>query len=148
MANPSLSRKYILFLSLGVIAAFTVFKMAGQEGSDTPEPSNAERLLAYSLDKNALEGDYQAGLQQIQLKRYDLAEPFIRKAALGGHHGAQFQLGNLYEQGFGVPKDGIQACYWYRVAADNGNAEALKALDRPSSQGKNGRNVTWEVENC
>lgn len=40
-----------------------------------------------------------------------------------GNAGARFNLGALYEQGNGVPKDYARAVNWYREAADQGDAE-------------------------
>jgi uncharacterized protein len=37
---------------------------------------------------------------------------------------AQFDLGLLYNKGWGVPRDYVQAVRWYRRAADQGNADA------------------------
>ena len=53
------------------------------------------------------------------------------KAAARGHHRAQFDIGQLYEQGDGVPRNGDAAMAWFRDAADGGIAAAgarLKAL--------------------
>ena len=41
-----------------------------------------------------------------------------------GEANAQFQLGDMYEQGQGVPQDYEEAVKWYRLAADQGNAYA------------------------
>ena len=37
---------------------------------------------------------------------------------------AQFNLGDMYEFGQGVPQDYEEAVNWYRLAADQGNATA------------------------
>ena len=42
--------------------------------------------------------------------------------------GAQCYLGRLYAKGIGVAKDEAQAAYWFRLAADGGNAEAQRNL--------------------
>ncbi len=55
----------------------------------------------------------------------------MRRAAEAGHPEAVFQLGALYEQGYGVPQDDIEAARWFKRAADLGHAQAdpkLKAL--------------------
>ena len=43
---------------------------------------------------------------------------------------AQNNLGWCYENGKGVPKDMKKAVYWYREAAEQGDAEAKDALRR------------------
>ncbi|MEI6762165.1 MAG: AAA family ATPase [Betaproteobacteria bacterium] len=42
--------------------------------------------------------------------------------------GARCYLGRLYAKGIGVAKDEAQAAYWFRLAADGGNAEAQRNL--------------------
>ena len=51
-----------------------------------------------------------------------LAVQWFRKAADQGNAGGQFMLGNMYDNGQGVPKDYALAVQWYRKAADQGNA--------------------------
>ena len=41
-----------------------------------------------------------------------------------GYDAAQASLGLMYRKGWGVPQDYAQAMFWYRRAADQGNAEA------------------------
>lgn len=57
-------------------------------------------------------GDYQTALTEWQA----LAEE--------GHANAQFGMGTLYANGFGVPFDNEQARNWYQLAAEQGHAEA------------------------
>ena len=35
---------------------------------------------------------------------------------------AQFNLGGMYNYGKGVPKDAVQAVFWYRKSAEQGNS--------------------------
>ena len=148
MAKDFSSVKPMFFVLLGVIACLLLAWLGLQDEREVPKPSNTPRADAYALDKTTLEDTYKDGLKEIGLQRYREAEPLIRKAALAGHSGAQLKLATLYENGFGLPKDGGQACYWYRVAAQNENAEAQKALDRPSPKSKKDEGATWEAENC
>jgi TPR repeat protein len=39
-------------------------------------------------------------------------------------------IGQLFESGTGVPRDVGQASYWYGIAINRGNAEALAAFNR------------------
>ena len=52
----------------------------------------------------------------------------IKEKAVGGSATAQLQLASLYEQGFGVRQDYVQAAHWYRKAAEQGNANAQDNL--------------------
>jgi TPR repeat protein len=59
---------------------------------------------------------------------------FLRAFALYQHlaeHGdarAQYRLGYMYYQGWGVDKDHTQAIYWYKKAADQGDDAAKQSL--------------------
>ena len=46
------------------------------------------------------------------------------QAAIQGHAGAQNNLGALYTTGQGLPKDLVQAYFWFSVASENGNKDA------------------------
>lgn len=58
------------------------------------------------------EGDYETSLAECQ----PLADE--------GNAGAQFCVGRLYANGFGVAMDDAQAIKWYGLASDAGHAEA------------------------
>lgn len=45
----------------------------------------------------------------------------IQRRAQRGDADAQVDLGAMYELGMGLPRDGIEALRWYRLAADQGN---------------------------
>ena len=51
---------------------------------------------------------------------------FAQLKALGnkGDAPAQNSLGFMYDNGEGVPKDAVQAVFWYRKSAEQGNAKA------------------------
>ena len=46
------------------------------------------------------------------------------KAAKQGNAGAQYELGEMYARGLGVPRDQTQAVAWYSKAADQGHPVA------------------------
>src|SRR5262249_17115377 len=48
-----------------------------------------------------------------------------RKAAEAGDDNAEYNIGLMYEQGEGVPKDARQALEWYRKAVAHGSAQAM-----------------------
>lgn len=52
-----------------------------------------------------------------------------RAAAEAGDVERQFELGELYEFGFRMPKNEVPALAWYIVAADNGHPKAGKRRD-------------------
>jgi len=61
---------------------------------------------------------------------------WYRKAAEQDFATAQFNLGDMYERGRGVPQDDVQAVAWYRKAAEQGDAGAQGSLAVCYSRGK------------
>jgi TPR repeat protein len=59
-----------------------------------------------------------------------------RLAAEQGEAPAQFLLGDIYEEGKGVPQDYVEAAKWYRRAAEQGYAAAQLLLGTLYAQGK------------
>jgi uncharacterized protein len=68
--------------------------------------------------------NYQLGLAYQKANNFAAAVAQYRKAADLGSALAQGNLGWMYQNGFGVPKDYAEALKWYRKAADQGNAAA------------------------
>src|SRR5262245_14694347 len=50
------------------------------------------------------------------------AVDWFKKAAAHGYAPAEFQMGQLYDFGFGVEQDDTQALAWYRKSAEHGSA--------------------------
>ena len=61
-------------------------------------------------------------------KLYPEAVECYRKAAEQGNVSAQYNLGLMYKNGFGVAKDYGEAVRWYRKAAEQGHAAAQNSL--------------------
>ena len=59
----------------------------------------------------------------------------LRALAEQGNAEAQFNLGQLYEHGRGVPKDYAEALRWYRLAAEQGDPFAQFDLGSHYSEG-------------
>jgi TPR repeat protein len=55
---------------------------------------------------------------------YVEAVKWFRKAAEQGHAIAQYNLGNCYDNGWGVTQNYAEAVKWYRKAAEQGLAQA------------------------
>lgn len=51
-------------------------------------------------------------------------DPALRAKAKAGDANSQFNIGMLYDNGQGVPKDHAEATRWFRKAAEQGNATA------------------------
>jgi len=76
-----------------------------------------------------------AGIEAYRSKDYQRAFEEWKLSAGAGDAEAQFDLGVLYAQGLGVPRDLSEAARWYRKAALQGYAEARFAMGRMYSQG-------------
>jgi len=54
---------------------------------------------------------------------------WYRKAAGGGFAAAQYNLGVMYANGSGVPKDAIEGLAWVNIAAASGNEVFVRNRD-------------------
>ncbi len=72
------------------------------------------------------ETDFHVGVEAWGRADYDRAVREFRLLANQGHAQAQVNLGILYSQGRGVPKDAVQAYMWYTLAAGQGDDLADK----------------------
>jgi len=94
--------------------------------------TEAERAIA-AVRLRADAGDVIAQLSLASLLYYgrdQTAESveWFRKAAAQQDASAEYQLGQLYEFGFGVAQDDREALVWYRRAAGHGSAAAQRAV--------------------
>lgn len=76
------------------------------------------------------ESQWQVGSTYARLGHPARAIPLLRSAAEAGHPRAAALLGSLREDGRGIEKSIEEAVHWYRVAADQGQADAMAALGR------------------
>jgi uncharacterized protein len=72
--------------------------------------------------------DYQAGMDANNRGDYATALREWRPLAEQGFTAAQFNLGQLYANGQGVPQDYVQARQWWEKAAAQGDANAQVSL--------------------
>ena len=70
-------------------------------------------------------GAYQRGLYVTALR-----EATQRLEKTPNDSAAMTLLGELYNQGLGVPQDSVKAAEWYRLAARGGDAHALSQAGR------------------
>ena len=74
------------------------------------------------------EGFFKRGFVAQQQQRDAKARQYYEKAAAAGHPGAQFQLAQLYREGWGGVRDAVQARRWLERAAAAGHPLARAAL--------------------
>jgi TPR repeat protein len=72
--------------------------------------------------------DFQAGVVAYKAHDYATAIENWRPIAEQGSHEAQYNMGLMYANGYGVPQDNAQAAQWYEKAAQQGYARAANAL--------------------
>lgn len=96
----------------------------------------------HACEQAAREGDLQAAFElgefhytgQRAPRDLARARQWFEQASLGGHAQAQYRLGIMFFRGEGVPANNVQAYIVLKMAATNGEEEALDAADRVSLQ--------------
>jgi TPR repeat protein len=76
----------------------------------------------------AAAGPLEDGQEAYRRKNYTRAFSLLRPEAERGQARAQYLLGRLYEDGFGVEQNYGEAARWYRAAAEQGDPLAQHAL--------------------
>lgn len=82
-------------------------------------------LVAFALSSTALfAGDLEKGYAAFDVGDYETSLAECQPLADEGNAAAQFCVGRLYANGFGVPMDDAKALYYYGAAADQGFPQA------------------------
>jgi len=81
-------------------------------------------LMPLAVAGAAFAGPLEDGVAAVERQDYAAALRLFRPLANQGNDIAQFDLGVMYDKGWGVPRDHVQAARWYRLAAAQGNADA------------------------
>ena len=77
---------------------------------------------------SVLAQDFEKGLAAYNAGDYATALKEWRWMAEEGNVGAQFNLGVMYHNGWGVIQDYAEAVKWYRLAADQENEQTKSSL--------------------
>ncbi|MGX2968482.1 tetratricopeptide repeat protein [Ursidibacter sp. B-7004-1] len=95
-------------------------------------------LTGYTQASNAeiIQQQFQQGLQAYKQKDYATALKLWQPLAEQGYETAQYNLGIMYLNGWGVALDYQQAVYWYQQAAQQGDADAQNNLGFMYYQGQ------------
>ena len=93
-------------------------------------------LTSPCIGKTLLPRDYQIGVDASMRGDFSAAKKEWEPLANKGESSSQFQLGWLYEEGYGVTKDYRTAIKWYRLAAEQGYAYAQTDLGQMYQMGK------------
>ncbi len=81
-------------------------------------------ILSITASCDSVKGDINVANEAYTKKDYKSAFEQYKKLAGSGNAVAQFNLGNMYSEGQGVPQNEEAALKWYRKAAEQGNANA------------------------
>jgi len=117
-------------LLLAICTAWVWF--AGAHSLDAQTNEDVARALAAARAK-ATAGDVIAQFSLGSFFYYgatDTAEAvgWFKTAAGQGYASAEFQMGQLYDFGFGVGQDDAQALAWYRKSAEHGSAAGQRSV--------------------
>ena len=103
---------------------------------DGSEDSSEDSSMNYKFYDFAPEYEFMSGVADYNKRNYTSALEHFRIAAINGHKGAQYKLGQMYAEGDGVVKNYDDALYWYKKAAERGDLDAQYALGNMYAKGE------------
>ena len=92
-------------------------------------------VLAVMLTTMASAADFQKGQDAYDAEDYATALAEFMPLAEARHPKAQFYLGLMYSNGYGVPKNKKEAVRWYRLGAEAGDAQSQRVLGHSYKSG-------------
>jgi TPR repeat protein len=84
--------------------------------------------MALSIAGTALADPLDAATAAFNQGDYEGALRLLQPLAQEGNRGAQYNLGMMYNEGRGVPRNSAEALKWFQRAADQGDREAQRDL--------------------
>jgi hypothetical protein len=124
IVSPSARRSHLTHVALLLLVLGTVALVMGYLLAPT-----IERHWANSAKQNqGISQDVSVPLQSSAGRSHPIAPAEVRRLADQGDADAQWQLGVLYHDGDGVPKDDTQAMQWFQRAAEQGYVRAQSTL--------------------
>jgi TPR repeat protein len=102
-------------------------KMYAETSRHTRARAQIAQGLVLAIGLNAPSAAFDAtslGVDAYLSGDYDLAQQELETASHAGHPRAQYLLGTMYQNGFGVEPDEYEAFRWFREAAENELLEA------------------------
>jgi TPR repeat protein len=134
-------------------AALTMWARADQpaprsEGEDLYRRGNYPEALAWWTE-HAAQGDIESarrlGVEYMDGKRgvvdrdFEKARKYHLQAAMGGDRRSMMDLGTIYDNGYGVPENRIEAARWYEWSAKYGHGPAQYNMGLMLETGDGGR---------
>ena len=81
-------------------------------------------LFLFSGSSVVFGDDFQDAMDAYNRQDYETAYKLTLPSAEQGNANAQYNLGNMYNEGKGVPQDYKEAAKWWKLAAEQGHEEA------------------------
>ncbi|MCE2510634.1 MAG: sel1 repeat family protein [Alphaproteobacteria bacterium] len=85
-------------------------------------------LCVFPLAAQESHKDFAAGIYAYQQKDFATAYKYLAPLAAKGHSSAQYNLGRMYANGQGVPRNLIEAYKWFFLSFKNGRKEGEQAM--------------------
>jgi TPR repeat protein len=102
-------------------------RQEGEQYEKVEQPAKGVRRVSARPPPSAAEWLAEAK-HYLDAKDYANALPLLQRAAEAGNASAMYNLGVVYQNGWGVDKDYAQARQWYQKAAEAGNTDAMSSL--------------------
>jgi uncharacterized protein len=105
-------------------------------------------FLSFNVLAESVQNKLDAVTAAYKKKEYKTAFDLFQKLANTGNAFAQNKLGVMYEEGYGIKQDYIQAVLWYRKAADQEDATAQNNLGALYIKGQGVPQDTAQAPHC
>lgn len=92
--------------------------------------------IALSSSFSALSNDLELGIYQLNRGEFKQAISEFRPLVAEGYSPAQYQMGLIYQHGYGVPKNGIKALELFQLSAEQNYPDAQFELALLYTEGK------------
>lgn len=92
--------------------------------------------IAIAASFSALTNDLELGIEQLNRGEFQQAIEQFRPLVAEGYSPAQYQMGLVYQHGYGVPKDGMKALALFEQAAEQNYPDAQFELALLYTEGK------------
>jgi uncharacterized protein len=92
------------------------------------KPVFAGLIAMCLIGVSTVQADMKTGLEAFAVKDYQRAYREFKAAWKAGDPAAAYNIGMMYDGGYGVHNSSMEATRWYRLAADRGIVEAMNVL--------------------
>ena len=86
------------------------------------------RGLLCGVGQTSTAYNYQKGIDAFTRQDYERANRYLKPLAVAGYARAQYNMGWIFQNGFGVEKNPSAAATWYEMAASQDHGEAAYLL--------------------